>query len=294
MVVNYEAGDHLRRCVRALRAQGPDQIVVVDNGSSDGSARRLREDCPEVTVVEPGANLGYARAANLGTAACDGDVVMVCNPDVEVAPGAWDVVRGVFEREPDVAAVGPRVRNPDGSTYPSARRVPSTGVAVGHGALGLVWPANPCTRRYRELDADPLVARDVDWVSGAALWLRRSALDAVGGWDERFFMYAEDLELGWRLRGAGFRIRYEPAAVVTHVQGVSTAARADRMILEHHRSAYRFAEKRWHGARRALLAPAAAYLALRAGAAITARHLSSPRGAPGSASGDPGPQGDAG
>jgi N-acetylglucosaminyl-diphospho-decaprenol L-rhamnosyltransferase len=136
--------------------------------------------------------------------------------------------------------------------------------AVGHGLLGFVWSENPFTRRYRQLDADPAAARDVDWVSGCAIWLRRDALDAIGGWDERYFMYVEDVDLCARLRGSGYRVRYEPAGHVEHVQGASTARRPYRMIVEHHRSLWRFARVRFTGWRVALLPFAGAYLAVRA------------------------------
>ena len=148
--------------------------------------------------------------------------------------------------------------------YPSARRDAGVIDAAGHAIFGLVWPDNPFTRRYRELDADPALARDVDWASGAALWLRRAAIDAIEGWDEGFFMYLEDVDVGWRLRRAGWRIRYVPAAEVTHIGGLSTDQHRSRMIVEHHRATYRFASKRWEGRQRLLLPPTAALLAVRA------------------------------
>jgi N-acetylglucosaminyl-diphospho-decaprenol L-rhamnosyltransferase len=129
--------------------------------------------------------------------------------------------------------------------------------------LGLIMARNRFTRRYRELDADPTRPRDVGFVSGAAIWLRRTALDAIGGWDAGYFMYVEDVDLCWRLRGAGWRIAYEPGGTVVHVQGASTARHPYRMLFEHHRSLLRFAAKRWRGWRRVLLVPAAVYLALR-------------------------------
>jgi N-acetylglucosaminyl-diphospho-decaprenol L-rhamnosyltransferase len=141
--------------------------------------------------------------------------------------------------------------------------------AVGHGLLGLVWRTNPFTRRYRQLDADPKAPRDVDWVSGAAIWLRRDAIEAIEGWDEGYFMYVEDVDLCWRLRRAGWRIAYEPGGEVTHVQGVSASQHPYRMIAEHHRSLYRFATKRWRGLRRLLLLPAALFLSVRAVLAMT-------------------------
>jgi N-acetylglucosaminyl-diphospho-decaprenol L-rhamnosyltransferase len=176
-----------------------------------------------------------------------------------------------LDSESDLAALGPLIRDSDGERYPSARSVPRLRDAVGHGLVGLVKPDNRFTRRYRELDADPSRPRDVDWVSGAAIWLRRAALDEVSGWDERYFMYVEDVDLCWRLRRAGWRVAYEPAGTVTHVQGASTEKRPYRMLLEHHRSLLRFASKRWRGWRRVLLVPASGYLGLRAALAMLLR-----------------------
>jgi N-acetylglucosaminyl-diphospho-decaprenol L-rhamnosyltransferase len=272
VVINYEAGPALRECVRSLLADTsaghPPHVVVVDNGSSDGSAADVGRSLPEVTMLHPGANLGYARAANLGIAATDASVVAICNPDLEVREGAAAALVRRLASESDLGAVGPMIRNTDGTIYPSARSVPRVRDAIGHGLFGLVWRTNPFTRRYRQLDADPGRPRDVDWVSGAAVWLRREALATVGGWDERYFMYVEDVDLCWQLRQHGWRVAYEPGAVITHVQGATTAKHPYRMIAEHHRSLYRFASKRWRGAHRLALPPAAAFLALRAALAM--------------------------
>jgi N-acetylglucosaminyl-diphospho-decaprenol L-rhamnosyltransferase len=271
VVVNYEAGPLLLQCVRAVlddASAGAVELVVVDNGSSDGSVAALERELPEVQVVRAPGNLGYARAANLGIAATDAPVVAVLNPDVTVAAGTAGALVGRIERDPVVGAVGPRVRDPGGADYPSARRLPSVAVAAGHGALGLWWRSNPFTARYRELDADPAQSRAVDWCSGAAIWLRRAALDQVGGWDERYFMYMEDVDLCWRLRRAGWEIVYDPAGAVVHVQGTATARRPYRMLLEHHRSAWRFTRVRLRGARAALLPFAGVFLAVRLLAAI--------------------------
>jgi N-acetylglucosaminyl-diphospho-decaprenol L-rhamnosyltransferase len=277
VVINYEAGAALCDCVRSLLADTsaghPPKVVVVDNGSSDGSVAAVARALPAVTVLDPGANLGYARAANLGIAATDAPVVAVCNPDLEVREGAAGALLDRLDAEFDLGAVGPMIRNTDGTIYPSARSVPRLRDAVGHGLLGLVWRTNPFTRRYRQLDADPRRRRDVDWVSGAAVWLRRAALTTVGGWDDRYFMYVEDVDLCWQLRQRGWRVSYEPGAVVTHVQGATTAKHPYRMIAEHHRSLYRYASKRWRGARRLALPFAAAFLTLRAGLAMAEHAL---------------------
>ena len=274
VVVNYESGDLLRDCVRSLLhdvSAGEPEVVVVDNGSTDGSIETLRAEFADVAVLTPGANLGYAAAANRGTAATRAPVVAVCNADVLLEPGTAGALVQRLDAEADVGAIGPRVNDPNGVHYPSARTVPRLRDTVGHGVLLHVKPNNRFTRRYRQLDADPARSRDVDWVSGAALWLRRDALDRVGGWDERYFMYVEDVDLCSRLREARWRVVYEPAGVITHVQGASTDRRAYRMIIEHHRSLLRFARARWTGPRRLLLVPAAGFLAARAVVEMLAR-----------------------
>ena len=267
VVVNYEAGDALRDCIATIAGDtsaGVPEIVVVDNGSTDGSVDRLRADHPDVTVIETGENLGYAGAANRGIAATAAPIVAVCNPDLSIAEGTAAAMVQRLDDDRRLGAVGPAIFEPDGSHYPSASQVPALGDAVGHALLGALRPRNAFTRRYRELDRDPTVPRAVDWVSGAAIWLRRSALDEIGGWDDGYFMYVEDVDLCWRLQRAGWTIAYEPAVRVTHVQGLSTRRHPYRMIAAHHRSLLRFAAKRWRGPKRILLVPAAVFLAGRA------------------------------
>jgi N-acetylglucosaminyl-diphospho-decaprenol L-rhamnosyltransferase len=273
VVVAYDAGDHLVACVDALVAPGPDapdEVVVVDNASRDGSPDRIEGRHPAVQLVRAGANLGYARAANLGIAAATAPIVAVINCDAVLEPPGAAAVLARFD-DPGVGAVGPRIVDVTGTHYPSARSMPHAWVAALHGLVHPFRPDNRWTRAYRQTDLDPAVARPVDWVSGAAVWLRRRALDDVGGWDERYFMYVEDVDLCWRLRRAGHRVWYEPATTVVHVGGASTRRHPYRMLVEHHRSLYRFADVRWTGARRALLAPTAAYLVVRA-AMVMARH----------------------
>lgn len=264
VVVNHNAGGHLSECVAALVADGADPVVVVDNASSDDSLSLLDASGDPVEIVRSPENLGYAAAANLGIEhAPDAEIVAVFNPDARLRTGSSPAVLERFT-DPEVAAVGPRIYDSTGDTYPSARTVPSALDAAGHGMLGLVRPDNAFTRRYRQLDLDPGRARDVDWVSGAAIWLRRQALDEVEGWDADYFMYVEDVDLCWRLRRAGWRVVYEPGGQVVHVQGISTRHRPYRMLAAHHRSLFRFAGKRYRGARRLLLVPAAIILTVRA------------------------------
>ena len=275
VVVNYESGPALARCVSDLARCGLDAVVVVDNGSADGSLADSVASSPGFEIVDPGKNLGYGAAANRGAAATSSEFVLVCNPDLEVPVGAVEVLAGVLDSDHGVALVGPLIRTPSGERYPSARQFPSMVDAAGHALLGIFTPDNRFTRRYQrsELDLAGDVSQDVDWVSGACFLVRREAFEQVGGFDESFFMYLEDVDLCWRLDRAGWRVSYAPAASVVHLQGRSTDRHPYRMILEHHRSLLRFATRSSEGWRRALLPMVAAGVVVRLGLASLARVL---------------------
>jgi N-acetylglucosaminyl-diphospho-decaprenol L-rhamnosyltransferase len=253
VIVNYNARDHLLGCLRSLRADGIERVVVVDNESHDGSADAVARADPDAVFMSTGANLGFGTAANRGVAATDTEYVMILNPDAVVEPGATKMLAEVLDTEPGVAIVGPGVENPDGTLYPSARRFPDLTVAIGHAFLGFVWPENRFSREYKMLDQDRRQSSDVDWVSGTCMLARRSAFDEVGGFDEAYFMYVEDVDLCWRLGRAGWRVGYEPRARVVHTIGASSELAPYKMIAAHHRSLYRFAAKTTPGRGRALL-----------------------------------------
>ena len=263
VIVNYNARDHLVACVRSLRDDGVTEVIVADNGSTDGSLGALAGSDPGVVLVATGGNLGFGAAANRGLAVATGEYVVVLNPDVLVEPGTMKMLSDAADREPGLAAVGPRVENLDGSLYPSARTFPDLVDAAGHAFLGFVLPGNRFSRRYRMLDWDHASARDVDWVSGTCMLLRPVALTQVGAFDEGYFMYVEDVDLCWRLWQGGWRVGYEPAGRVVHTIGASSEQAPYRMILAHHRSLFRFSAKTADPARRLLLPLVAAGLAVR-------------------------------
>jgi len=268
VAVSFNSRDCLPDCVRSLRSEGVTDIVVVDNASSDGSVEAVLASDPDVTVVTTGANLGFGSGVNRGVEASTGDHLLILNPDTVVEPGTVKALAGALDRDPGMAAVGPRIENVDGTLYPSVRSFPNLAVAAGHAFLGLLWPRNPFSRRYRMLDWDHgHSAPAVDWVSGACMLVRRSAFEAVGGFDESYFMYVEDVDLCWRLGRAGWRIGYEPAGRVVHALGGSSRLMPYRMIAAHHRSLLRFASKTSTGARRVLLPLVVAGLGLRTGVA---------------------------
>jgi len=263
VIVNFNARDHLAECVRSVRADGIDDVVVVDNASSDGSEERVAASGVDCRFLPTGSNLGFGRAANVGVADTDAGYVLILNPDTIVAPGTVKALAAALDHDPRMAVVGPRLDNPDGSLYPSARQFPRMSDAAGHAFLGVVWRTNPFTRRYRMLDWDHAQAGPVDWVGGACMLVRRSAFEQVGGFDPAYFMYVEDVDLCWRLGQAGWTVGYEPAGRVMHTVGVSSQLTPYRMILAHHRSLLRFANRTTSGPGRALLPAVAAGLGVR-------------------------------
>lgn len=265
LTVNYNAREQLLDCLRSLRAEDVRDIVVADNASTDGAEAAVRVQDPDVTYVQTGRNLGYGGGLNRAVARADRDsAFLLCiNPDAWLEPGALPAMVRAFDGRPELGIVGPRIDNVDRTRYPSVREFPSLVDSVGHAVLGMVWGGNPFTRRYRMLDRDPGAAGDVDWVSGACFLIRRACWDAIGGFDEGYFMYAEDMDLCWRARRAGWQVAYEPAATAVHVQGVSTDRHPYRMIAEHHRALLRFAVRSSRGPERLLLPVMAAGLAVR-------------------------------
>ncbi len=271
VVVDFRAGEALRACVDSLVANGLERIVVVDNDAS-GSAHAAVGD--RARVVEPGRNLGYGAGVNRGVAALgpDADHVLVLNPDVVVHDGTVAALAHHLDENLSVGIVGPAIERPDGTTYPAHRVFPSPLLAAAHAVLGSRWPQNPFTRRYRS----PRPDGTVDWVSGACFLVRREVFERVGGFDERYFMFAEDMDLCWRIQRSGSRVAALPGCAVTHVEGLSRRHASLAMVVAHHRSALRFEAATARGWRRATLPLAAALLGVRlalsvAGQVVTRR-----------------------
>ncbi|MBB5906453.1 glycosyltransferase family 2 protein [Actinoalloteichus hymeniacidonis] len=249
VTVTYSPGETLTRFLDTLAKATTRsvQVVLADNGSVDGAPEKGAER-DGVTLLPMGENLGYGGAANRGVAELGPEVgwVIVANPDLEWGVGSIDKLLAAATKWPRGGVFGPLIREPDGRVYPSARMLPSLSKGVGHGLLGKVWPANPWSRAYRQADT-VLSERTAGWLSGSCLLIRRAAFDSVAGFDSRYFMYFEDVDLGDRIGKAGWLNVYVPSAEVVHLGGHSTSRSSDRMLTEHHRSAYRYLADRHQG-----------------------------------------------
>ncbi|AAT88477.1 hypothetical protein ATY41_07295 [Leifsonia xyli subsp. xyli] len=227
-------------------------VVIADNGSADIDETRRVASAHGARVLALAENHGYGGAVNLAvrTLPESVDAILICNPDIIVSPRSIEVLRERLDSDERIAAVGPRILNEDGTVYPSARSIPSLRTGIGHALFVRVWPTNPWTRAYHS--ERRLEARDVGWLSGACVLVRRRAFERIGGFDEAYFMYFEDVDLGFRFSRSGYRNRYEPAASVIHHGGLSTRSESKRMLIVHHDSAYRFLARKYSGP---LLAP---------------------------------------
>ena len=243
VVVTWNSSAVLPGFVDTLRTAttAPYDVVVVDNASPEGTP------AGDFRVVESGGNLGYGKAANLGASGAEGDVLVVANPDVCWEPGALDELLAALERWPRAGCVGPAIRTLDGRLYPSARAFPSLGRGIGHALLGPFWPGNPWTRSYRAEVGTP-VEGTTGWLSGSLMVLRREAFEQVGGFDPKYFMYCEDMDLCRRLAEAGWQNVYVPSAVITHVGGHATQGRPRAMLREHHKALYTYLSEHYRGA----------------------------------------------
>jgi len=273
IVVDHNAGALLAGCVRSLLSDGADAVVVVENGEPKSAAIALGSLLAEhpgsdVVIVRPDRNLGYGSGVNRGLAVLAGAAdppafVLVANPDLRVHPGALAAMRSALEERPAWAMVGPRIFNEDGTIYPSVRHFPGLADAAGHALFALFNPENRFTKNYNPGTPEGDGTKEAGWVSGSCFLARRGALEELGGFDEAYFMYAEDMDLCWRAHEAGWGVGFAGAAAITHIQGASTARHPYKMMLAHHRSALRFTNRTTSGWRRVALPLAAVVLGLR-------------------------------
>lgn len=243
VIVNYHAYEAVDGCLRALERFEPAVArVVVDHATDAGQAASLRARHPGTRVLATADNPGFGAGVNRGARDAPAADILVINPDAVIEGPMVAALHEVLRAHPDVAVVGPMVRDADGSIQASARRFPGWSTVFGGRSTWLtrVFPGNRLTAR--NLLTGPHVREPiaVDWVSGACMLIRRAAFDAVGGFDEGFFLYWEDTDLCRRLRDAGWRTIYHPGVAVRHVTGQSSRhapAAAERAF---HDSVFRY------------------------------------------------------
>lgn len=243
IVVNWNTREDLKKCLASLYASPAPNcsftVWVVDNASADGSAEMVQRDFCKVRLIANDENLGFVKANNQAIAeATDCRYVFLLNSDAFVqTPEALDALVKFGDDNPKVGIAGARVHNPDGSVQLSCRRFPTLGAGFFRNTvLGRLFPNNRYARQYLMSDFHHDTARQVDWVSGCAMLIRRELIDKIGALDERFYMYCEDVDICRRAWDAGYEVWYCPTARVTHRIGASSDKNMEKMTWVFHKS----------------------------------------------------------
>jgi GT2 family glycosyltransferase len=237
VVVAYRSAATLRGCVEPLADMPRVRVTVVDNASPDESAATIA-DLP-VDVIQAPRNGGFSYGCNLGAAGSTAPYLLFLNPDARIGAEALETLVGVLRDEPATGLVGPRIRDDDGSLAPSLRRFPRLRSTFAQALfLHRVWPRASWTDELIRDETAYERPATAEWVSGACMLVRRAAYEAIGGFDERFFLYCEDTDLCLRLWQSGQAVRFEPAAEVHHVGGASSGAGETQAIAARSRVLY--------------------------------------------------------
>lgn len=226
IVVSWNARGYLQQCLASIRQHSPAcvlEVIVVDNSSADGSAEMVERDFPEVTLIRAGSNLGFARANNLAMKRAAGSLLALVNSDALVHPGCLETLTDYLDRHPEVGLVGPRVNGGDGKLQRTCRRLPTVwNTTCRTFALDRLFANRWIFGGYEMTELDHETRREVEVLSGCFCIARRAAVADVGGLDERFFFYAEDIDWCKRLSDHGWKLMYIPEATATHFGGGST------------------------------------------------------------------------
>lgn len=236
IIVSWNARDHLEACLRSIRESGPRnlaEIIVVDNASSDGSPEWVERCAPEATLVRTGSNVGFARANNVAMRQATGSMFALVNSDARVHRGCLEVLSDHLEHHPDVGMAGPRVTGGDGLLQRSCRRSPGIWNTLCRAlALDRALGGRGIFSGYEVSEARHRRLHEAEVLSGCFLLVRRAAVEQVGGMDERFFFYGEDIDWCKRFRSAGWKLAYVPHATATHFGGGSTSRAPLRYSIE--------------------------------------------------------------
>jgi GT2 family glycosyltransferase len=252
IIVSWNVRDLLAACLRSIqaRATGPLalEVIVVDSASSDDTPQMVRDQFPEVMLLAQSENVGFTRGNNLGMAAAQGRHLLLLNPDTEVIGDALEQMVAYLDAHPQVGIVGPHTLNTDGSTQSTRRRFPTLATALFESTwLQSLAPRSVLDHYYIADAADDAEAIEVDWVQGSALMARREVRAQIGGLDEGYVMYSEEMDWCRRAKDAGWGVVYLGGAHITHHGGKSSEQVTARRHIYFQQSKLRYFRK-YHGA----------------------------------------------
>lgn len=262
-VINYNTREHLAACLASVMPERATQVIVVDNGSTDGSPEMVEREHPAVELVRA-PNEGYGAGANAAVRHARTPYVLVLNSDTRLHPGALRGLAGYLDTHPNAGMVGPRLVNPDGTLQPSIYPTPAPlAELMRWTSLARLARLVPAWRDKYLVDQGHDRAEAVGWVVGAALAIRKAAFEAVGGFDTAFFMYSEEVDLAYAMQKAGWEVHFAPAATVTHFGGASTEAYRAEMMARLFASMHLFYQKHYPAGRQRQLKAIITYFMLR-------------------------------
>lgn len=249
IIVSWNVRDLLRNCLASIargRGKLDVEVIVVDGASADGSAAMVRDVFPWVHLVACTENVGFPRGNNIGLAAANGRFLLLLNPDTEVGADTLTRMHAYLAAHDDIGVLGPQLRYPDGRIQSSRRRFPRLTTAFFESTWLQSLAPQGLLRHYYAADLPDDAIADVDWVMGAAMLLPRAVVDAVGGMDEAYFMYSEELDWCRRIKEMGWRVVYYPDAQVVHHEGKSSEQATTARHLNFQRAKLRYFRK-YHG-----------------------------------------------
>lgn len=248
VVISYNSKEFIAECLNSFlgRSSGlGSEIIVVDNGSQDASVEFVRENFPAVNIVALPGNRGYAKAVNLGIDSAKGRYIFILNSDAVFFSGSLRGTIGFMDSVPEAGIAGPQLLNIDGTVQLSCRSFPTYSAAFfnRYSLLTRLFPGSKFADKYLKTQWSHDAIRQVDWVSGAAMLIKKECLKDIGGFDEDFFMYCEDVDICQRAKERGWKVYYYPDLKIAHSIGASTRKEQARAVIWHHQSIWFYYKK---------------------------------------------------
>lgn len=257
-IVSYNSLKFLKPCLDSIYNDPHSikyDIVVVDNASSDGSPKFIKNNYPLVILILNDKNIGFSAANNKAINRTNSKYIMLINSDCQVYEGSIDNLIEFMEKNTDIGIVGPKIVNSDGSIQHSCRRFPSIMNAGFHTILTGIAPNNPFSRKYKLADVNRDIPFGVDWVSGSCMVIRREALKDTGGLDENYFMYVEDIDICYRMWQENWKVYYYPHCKIMHHIGGSSGNQQVRASIRMQKSVFYFFCKNYKRSWKIILIP---------------------------------------
>jgi len=248
IIVNYRVPKLLKACLESIeqKVKAKYEVIVTDNASGDGSVEMIRDEFPWVKLIANPTNDGFAAGNNLALPHATGEYVFYLNPDAEVIDDAVDVLIDYLDRHTDVGLVAPKLINTDGSLQKSVHKYYSfMDTLIDNRLFPYVFKHAKWFQQINYAFWAHDEERDVDWAKGAALMVRKSILDEIGAFDEQFWIYGEEIDLCYRIKHSGWKVRFYPGAVIRHHEKQSSRQHSTIMFIQNYKSLYLFIQKHY-------------------------------------------------